>query len=827
MKRSVHRASLLVAALAVGAAAWRGFGQSGSTSTSPDSVLPADTAIYLRLAGYRAIAEDVRKTAAHQSLVKSGLAEMVGPIVERAIAHAIKTAQVPPQAQPTLQTIRKTIEHALENGVVAGINPRFLSAELVVVLPNAGPLAKEIDTRIREFAELAGIKIQDADIEGRKLASIEQTVAFGPSPRWAWWIEGPHFVFRFGLSDANDGPKRSAGKSPNLVQSEKYKQLQPIPGYRYAGFAWVDIEGLFSLIPQVPQVTQFLELSGLKGLKGAKLQWGPDGASVRSDYHVITSGPRTGFLRLVDGPPIQLAKLPRIPADVDTMVAASFDGAHLYDTFVATIGKIIEKVDPDEAPKFRDNLGEAESFLGLKLRDDLLAPFGPVAVLYQSPTDGPLGFAGITVLVGVKDRSRAAKTIATLAELIGKQDKRILIEAKKYEGADMWIGGYREPGFPLAPTLALTDHWLIFAPFSPASATRFLRLQQGHGPAWKAPDALTALIGEAKGGLTQIMYADPKPLARTIASLLPFGAAALRNSFPELAIDLSRLPDLEQLVSGLFPGTSIAYVANDGLHGSSRSSLPLVGPAFSGQSGAATGVLLALALPAVQQAREAARRSQDMNNQKQIALAMHVYHDVNKTFPRGTAKEAAELKVDERLSWIASLLPYLEQDRAYQKLALNEKWNSDKNRQVTDLKIDVFLNPAIPVKGPANVSHFVGIAGVGKDAAMYKSDDKRAGVFGYDRETPITGIRDGTSNTIMILGVKERIGKWGQGGPGTIRGLTAQPYVNGPDGFGTNPAGVNAAFCDGSVRFLSKNIDPKVLEALVTKNGGEAVPAND
>ena len=70
---------------------------------------------------------------------------------------------------------------------------------------------------------------------------------------------------------------------------------------------------------------------------------------------------------------------------------------------------------------------------------------------------------------------------------------------------------------------------------------------------------------------------------------------------------------------------------------------------------------------------------------------------------------------------------------------------------------------------------------------------------------------------IAVLGVQGQCGPWAQGGRATVRPLTQRPYFNGPDGFGSGqPDGMVAGMADGSVRFLSKNIDPHVMEQLAT-----------
>jgi prepilin-type processing-associated H-X9-DG protein len=68
------------------------------------------------------------------------------------------------------------------------------------------------------------------------------------------------------------------------------------------------------------------------------------------------------------------------------------------------------------------------------------------------------------------------------------------------------------------------------------------------------------------------------------------------------------------------------------------------------------------------------------------------------------------------------------------------------------------------------------------------------------------------------------LGSWAAGGSPTIRPLTKRPYIDGPDGLGgQHPEGCTFGMVDGSVRFINKDIDPKVLEAMTTIAGGESV----
>ncbi len=128
-----------------------------------------------------------------------------------------------------------------------------------------------------------------------------------------------------------------------------------------------------------------------------------------------------------------------------------------------------------------------------------------------------------------------------------------------------------------------------------------------------------------------------------------------------------------------------------------------------------------------------------------------------------------------------------------------------------------------------NRSGFLAIAGLGVDAPSLPTKHKRAGIFGDDRKVRPADIKDGASTTMMLTESDSARGPWFAGGRATVRGLdpSRQPYIGPNRQFGGHHAGgVNVLFADGSAKFLSESIDPKVFEALSTMAGGEAVPAD-
>jgi hypothetical protein len=217
----------------------------------------------------------------------------------------------------------------------------------------------------------------------------------------------------------------------------------------------------------------------------------------------------------------------------------------------------------------------------------------------------------------------------------------------------------------------------------------------------------------------------------------------------------------------------------------------------------AFGPLVAgLLLPAIAKARDAAERAQSTNNLKQIALALHNYHDVHKALPA-----AVMLGPDGKTkhSWRVAILPYIEQQNLYQQYRLDEPWDSENNKRVLNQIPPTFQHPTVLGKS-TNTSYYLltGVGGIFQEEAARKGNS-------------FATIRDGTSNTILAVEANREI-PWTK--PEDI------PFdVDGslPKLGGFVPQGFSAAFADGAVRFINAGVDAKIFKALFTAGGGEVV----
>jgi hypothetical protein len=192
------------------------------------------------------------------------------------------------------------------------------------------------------------------------------------------------------------------------------------------------------------------------------------------------------------------------------------------------------------------------------------------------------------------------------------------------------------------------------------------------------------------------------------------------------------------------------------------------------------------------------------------------------SFPEAAAGDMLLMQPETRLSWLSEILPYLGHPDWHVEPGYN--WKDPHNGQIVKRVLPEVVNPRFgPGVSPSGypVTHYVGVAGIGRNAAQLPAGDPHAGVFGYGRQTRPQDLDRGGTHTIAVLGVQDQLGPWAQGGPATTRALTERPYCNGPDGFGSGQRdGMTAGFADGSVRFLSDKIDPEVMERLASIHGG-------
>jgi hypothetical protein len=211
---------------------------------------------------------------------------------------------------------------------------------------------------------------------------------------------------------------------------------------------------------------------------------------------------------------------------------------------------------------------------------------------------------------------------------------------------------------------------------------------------------------------------------------------------------------------------------------------------------------IALLLPAVQAAREAARRTQSMNNLKQIGIALHNYHDTYREFPPAIVTDANGQPL---YSGRVLLLPFLEQAALYEQWDKSASWESPQNAALSQMVIKTFHDPSSPI--PANTAH-----------TDYEFLTGQGAIFEQGVKHSMATITDGTANTMAVMESKGSGQSWAAPSSLDINGQIAGGLPP-----GNHPGGNLVLMADGSVKFISQSINPQVLRSISTRNGGEAV----
>lgn len=241
------------------------------------------------------------------------------------------------------------------------------------------------------------------------------------------------------------------------------------------------------------------------------------------------------------------------------------------------------------------------------------------------------------------------------------------------------------------------------------------------------------------------------------------------------------------------------------------------------------GILVGLLLPAVQMARESARRIQCANNVKNIGLALHNFADAYRTLPAGS-----ESRLHTYHAWSGRILPYIEQAAIYAQLDFSKAWDANgTNVSASRKHVPLYICPSARLEfaGKQDYGGIVGTALVPLPAGTGPHDAFGCGtLIRTSAEQPsavrFAGITDGLSMTLAVGESSDRnsegAGRWACGLNCFSQNEATVGLGESGELFSFHPGGAEGLFADGHVQFLSRTMDKQVLGAICTRNGGES-----
>ena len=809
------RASIaaVAATLAVAAAAWTAAGPGAAAQVAVGSRFECVSYAVLRPSAEWS--DDWSGSAAKAALVDSGLAESAGKYIRKVVEQAAERDGAPgPEVVVTAERLLRGAAGVLLDGGasvavhLSSVGGDRVQMRTVVDVGRYERVVRFLDEVGEPVGDAAGFSVRPGD--GRTVVTLQgdEATLFDVDGRAMLYFDesGPMAEPPEGLPDPADGG------------------LLPDDGAVYAAFG--DFDALRRFMrdlptrPDEPTPEEAFEKLEFDRLHAATASGRFDGEAFRTSLRAVYDA--AGLYRASAAQPLSLDRLPPLPTDVASFGAAACDAAETLERVRELLARL-EAMDPDAGPTAADidrAFGQAEEVLGVP-PEKLAAAFGTRWAAFDRPVSGLMAVPTV-LAVDVRD----AETLRTVAASVRAAAEREAGGDVKFEVTEE--DGYRRmavsgTGSPFTLTLGLGETWAV-ASLDPFAVDSFFARVAGDEESWAAGEDLTARLPQLGGEFSAVRYVDTESAWRVGLQYVPLGLT-LAGQAGGVPLPSPRLPRPAKIVKPLFPNVSVTVSGDEGCETLGVYSAPALPASVSGSGVAPVAVLTALLLPAVQQAREAARRTQCKNNLKNAALAGYNFADLEDSFPAGTVRDSAD-DPDDRLSGFVHFLPFGDAQGVWDPLDRDDGWQAAANRRVAESNaVPWLLCPSRAGDRSGTglfASHYALNGGVGADGPTKDVDEEGAGVFGFERTTDFGAIKDGTANTIFHMELSDGIGAWSQGGRATLRPSVEDPPINGPDGFGSeHVGGVQAALADGSVRYINETINPDLFRALMTIQGGE------
>jgi hypothetical protein len=752
-----------------------------------------------------------------------------------------------PEVQRFIKEVTDRLTTALKEGAgqgenarrVAEITPRILKQ--IAVNPTSffagkfgnGPagmtvpvgLVVKVGDKVKEF-ENDLLTVLEILTDGPVPDAVDgvRTLVTPPGvPKIQWTVSGDYFILGVSEGTVAQIQERMAGDSVPEWLAAVHERL---PVDRVASTTFINTKEILAvarpflaplLMSRGPNAGDPLDALGLTNLDSVVNVTGLDQSSTVSRTWFKVNGKPTGLLAMLDAEPLEASDFAAIPADSTIAVSLKLDPVETLDRLIS----LIDLIEPGASQQVRRELQQAESEIGFSITDDLIGSLGDSWSLYHSPSEGGAIFTGWTAVAEARNPEALRAVTATITarvkqfeEMTRVQDRRLrTFGLRTMTVGDNTIHLMNMIGeeFPFAPAWCVTDKHLIVSVF-PQGVAAFLNREQGAKTLASLPHVQAALAAERPP--VSLVHVDSKTVCQSVYPLALIGANFLFSELQREGVDLniSIMPNGDTIARHLQPALTTVTSGDDGIEVVSTRTLPI-------SMGAGTSVMPVLFMTGVSRSGmnrfgtsnspglldvlspKRAQRNQATNNLKQLGIAIHNFHDVHRRFPAASVKDEDGKPL---LSWRVQLLPFIEQAPLFKKFHMDEAWDSPHNKELIKLIPPTYLAPGS--KAGAGKTNYVGLHH--ENAIFHDGDGTR-----------IRDIRDGTSNTIMIVEAdNDHSVIWTK--PDDLEFDEKKPHA----GLGTlRKDGFLAAFCDGAVHFIPSTITVETLLKLAFKNDGKSI----
>ena len=503
---------------------------------------------------------------------------------------------------------------------------------------------------------------------------------------------------------------------------------------RVSMVTWIDFRMLWGLKSQLEDDDdtpwRIMAILGLDQMKTAGAVCGLDEQGFIGRTELRLDGEPRGLWSLIDGKPLDLEDLQRVPEDSFLMAASRLSWSKAWDLY--------EQLAEINGREMREPLEAIEEFneaADIDLRADMVEQLDEMAYVH-----GKLSFsnpAAFVLAIGAKQTMALRggyDSIMEFAKDYFEESESEELVSKEVKGVNLYtvssIYNSRGP----SPNWALSDEELLFSLDTKALRRHLRKGSRVDKPLVQA-DWFQAVLAAAELEGRRPIAVTSFDLKQLIQLGIPMLTLVGDDAIPaDVDFSMADIPSLDVLTHGMVPCVSALYRTDDGFELIQRQTLP------GGSSLATIGIGIGVTLPAVHAVRQAARRTNSLNNLRQLGLAANDFYFTHKAFP-------ASCSTDENgkplLSWRVHLLPYLDELELYEQFHLDEPWDSEHNKTLIEKMPRVFDNLQLNLEPGQTVY----LAPIGSGSVIQEKPEDGS------IETPagVATVPDGDANTILFV----------------------------------------------------------------------------